>query len=359
VAKSPPYPGYLTPAQVAAKAKALAAASLLPDQQAIKRQITDTQNNAMQQSVLLNGLYQAAADAGKDDASNVQKAYQTAGDAQAGYSKGYSETLNRLSGDAAADTNEKLAGLGNRPVTSNPNSDVAKYLGDIPAGTLAAAGAHGYAAANGAVAATRDLGPMYGTAAAYKGLDDVKALHQQLLDVEAKRPGTIQQMLQELGQQQNSLWATKIQQDYLTNTVKKTDAGITGTYVGADGKVYKTFEAWKAADDKHQKQVAAQTAAAAKKAAAHDKSVASKNAAFKVARRTIAGQVTRAPYVVTQKTLTGEKIVHMPYAEAKQRLWVEFGPSLMVYASQAGKASLQAAVEQMIDEILQANGFKA
>lgn len=212
----------MSPQQQLALAKQAVQTALLPDVQANTRAQAQTLEQARNQAAALQAAYGSVADLQKGQAGQIDQLYGGAADRQAAYAKGYSLALQHLQ-QGAADQGNQLLGQNNSPQHLDPGTgaaDVTYFLGGAnPASVLNNAGTAFAAAATGLPGATRGMGAQAAQGALAKGNTDVTALRNQLSDINARRPGLLQQALSSEQSNQSNAYAQYIQSQYLNNTL--------------------------------------------------------------------------------------------------------------------------------------------
>lgn len=204
---------YLTTEQMFDQASTWADGQLLPNQQAIQREIERQKEMAAAQAAATQGYSQAVMPILQSIAPQVQGAYQNAAGLQAGLAQGFAGDIRNTANAEAAAQSEILRRQGApgaqiqqvQGQTGDSGTGDVLYgtQGYIPGTSLGAQGAAWASQAAGLpgvmAATTRDNLQ----AQSYQAGQNQRELSQQLLDLEAQRPGLIQQMLNAL--QQNEL----------------------------------------------------------------------------------------------------------------------------------------------------------
>lgn len=201
-----PFPGYLTPEQRLKLAGQRADTSLLPAQQNYAKQreaiVKQTAWDAQQANEVAKAIAQIAKEAGPA----TEQAYRTAGADQATFAKGYSDGMRLKAQQNADQTNSTLRAIGvdDRVVgAANKGADVAYGLGGVvPATAMSREGAAFTAAANNLPAYALMRGQYQAGQIQAGGAKQLSSLEQDLRDLEAKRPGIIQQMLDQIERNQ-------------------------------------------------------------------------------------------------------------------------------------------------------------
>jgi hypothetical protein len=205
--KALPYPGYLSEQQQLARARQFAETALAPTLAMLEEQQAEAERQTQQRSRDTQGYAQASAAMLAPIGPQVQQGYADAGQRTANFSKGYSVGMQMVQQQAANESNRLLA-QNNAPAgqMQQVTADAADVLygttGVIPATSLEREGA-AFGSAAAQLPAT----------AIERGRISLQDLHRQaeegdrefaaaLREVEAKRPGIVQEALADLRQQQ-------------------------------------------------------------------------------------------------------------------------------------------------------------
>lgn len=231
------------PLTMAEQAAQIADLSINPARTDLSTSISQAEAQRVAGATATAKITEALAHMSAGDAAAARDAYAQAGDAIAGYAKGFTGNLRGGQEAAAAADNARIAGLGSPggPVVdhASQNADVSYLLGgQMPAESLAKRAAS-------ALVTTQDKRYAGGAALADTGLaNDYKTeqgianLRTQLLSLEAKRPGLIQQALASLAQQENQRRATQVQIGTLQLQGAKTLGDQAVAYTNLTGTVH-------------------------------------------------------------------------------------------------------------------------
>ena len=252
------------------QAKTLADQIIAAQRKALEAQRQEEARLAQQRANAAQQAYGAAAQYAQPIAGQVQDTYAGAAGRTAAFADLFSDDARQKIEAATAEANRILQ-RNNAPQQlasqAGPAGDVLAGLGGvIPATALEREGAAFTSAASQLPATLRGAGVQSGLSFLRQGEEAQRPYGQALRDLEAQRPKTQFDILQSLLESERGDRALDIQEDYLTNATTKLGADLTGTYVGADGKVYPTAAARNAAN-----------AAKTKKQTARQKSVAKRN----------------------------------------------------------------------------------
>lgn len=199
-----PYKGP-TPAEMLASAKSIASAELQPQIGSIQSQESQATTDATKAAQFEASLGQALGQILKSQGPATQSAYQTAGNDDAAYAKGYSGDLQDTATKSAQAVNDLLTSLGapsGQQLDTSKATDAANVLygttGDIPASALAREGAAFTAAANQQPATAVGQGLQNSADQIQAGRDQVTKLASDLATLEQTRPGLVNNALTQL-----------------------------------------------------------------------------------------------------------------------------------------------------------------
>jgi hypothetical protein len=359
--KPSPFPGYQSDADLLAEARRIVEGELTPSRQEIGRLRESETARFGQESQNIQGYAQASAELQRPIGPQVQAGYTQAAGQTADFAKGFSIGMQaELSGNTEA-INAELAKHGAPagqmldPAKATMASDVLYGTsGAIPATSLAREGAAFGAAASFLPQTALERGRIDLANATRESTTRTKEFDRLIADLEARRPGLVSDALRELRGEQVQRRAAYTNEQYLLGKggleARETIADITGV----DPVTGRPTAAAQTATEK----------AAAKKRAASQKGVNAREDAFAAAR---GGVFEDAKGFVSEKTnndplagLPGHPAkvkVRTPYRQAYQSLWNQYAPTLLRYATPAGKSALKKRIKQMIDQALAAQGI--
>lgn len=225
--KAPAKPKTLTPEQAALqRASQFAEASIAPARNEILAAIEAAEDRRVMQMKAAASLTQALADMTKGDPEALRAAYADAAGRVGQYGAAFTGELRGLQEGAAAEANARISGLGLPGAvasTAPANANTAMMLGAvIPGETLAAQAPRAMEAAQ----ARRLAGGLRVADQAslmdYQAAAKIPELRAEIEKLEGKRPGLIQEALDEEAQRANAKRATDTQIGYLQLQQAKT-----------------------------------------------------------------------------------------------------------------------------------------
>jgi cell wall-associated NlpC family hydrolase len=199
----------LTPPLTALQqAQMIVDAALKPQQDLLNQQAAAARQEAAFRAQAIQGFSLAGANALKSVGPDIGSAYNAAADRTAAYGHGYSTGLQLLAQQSADQGNQQLEKLG---LPGRVNGDVqggadALYAigGAIPATSLATQGAAFRSAADFLPATTIGRGQQDFALAQAQGVGNQRTFDDQLKQLEAQRPGLLNQALSTIGNQADS-----------------------------------------------------------------------------------------------------------------------------------------------------------
>ena len=199
---APPWWAALTPAQIQAKATALANAALLPQQQEIRRQQALAARNAQEQEAQMQGFAQAAAGIESGFAPQVSQAYSTATQDVGALGQGLSTGIQQdVASQQAADQAEAAKqGIATSDQINTPalHDTMFGITGLVPGQSMAARGAAEATLAAGAPQIQLNAGRQDLEQAMAKAKETNDGYAQQLIQLAAQFPGQKAQALDAL-----------------------------------------------------------------------------------------------------------------------------------------------------------------
>jgi hypothetical protein len=353
---NPPYPGYLSPSQIAQAAERQAA-------QAVAAALAEIEASAQGRGEAIQGFSQAAAAESAKAAPMIQQAYQgaardTASFAQ-GYSQGFQEELRKSEGDLNAFLAKQGAPEGQMIQPSGAADVLYGIAGAQPASSLAQQGAAFTAAAGFLPSAALGRGQYLQA----EMLRDAEAERKKL---RGKKDELRSSIFRDLSQDQTAKYATNIQAQALG--VKQTAelrewaefaTEMTGEiHVVKGGQVVNTGRVATGSDAWRNEQAAADKEAknAAKGKTTRAAAVKSMNSAFRQARK---GAIKDARQMVKEAqggAVYGPK-KKVSFQEAYDALYATYADDLLRFAGPSGRGSLQQRIDKMIREALRVAGI--
>lgn len=225
-----PYAGYLSPAQQRAEAARIAAAALQPQLSSLEMERDRAAERNRLEGERITGSAAGLAEVLKGIAPQTQATYEQAANRTAAFGKGYSDAMQQLQ-QQSADQGNALLAQNNSPQTIAPTggSDALYALtGYLPASSLTREGAAFTAAARQLPGLAAGRGQQDLAANVRAGRDEQELFSKQRLQLEQQRGAAQSEALRSLLQQQVDLRSAGIQEQYLANTLRQTDASITG-----------------------------------------------------------------------------------------------------------------------------------
>lgn len=364
-------------------------AQLDPVRAEIERLRKESAANFANRSANIAGFGRAGAQLLQPIAGQTQDAYKGAAGETASFAKGYADAQQQLSAARSQTGQDTLAAAG--PVSGAPAGqaqavqqaagagagglgtdlhDVLYSRGEVPAAGMEREGAAFSAAASflpGALLGKSMLVVGQNEADARKAEADFVG---QLSELEAKRPGLIESVLNDLRNNELQKAATRINQAYLgiKRDQVKADAAATATKRGLDasevdeqlsaGNGYLTNKYGEPILDHGARVPYHKFVAPPKPPKPGTGPQAKRNKAVQTSREKMFADAQTWLVKTTDKYGQPVTKPKYTYTQARNILWNKYGQALMGYASAGGKASLRKQINTMINQALAQIGLK-
>lgn len=239
--------------------------------------------------------------------------------------------------------------------------------GYIPATTTAREGAAFASAGAMLPAQSVGMGQIELRGALDQAMKNDTDFSDKIAELQAGRPEGIQKIISDFMEQDRAERALRLQEGYLNNTLRSTDAKITGIDPVTGQPTYSTqYDAAKTKADAAK----ARAAAKSKSQAARATAVKAREDAFSTARHSMAIDAKAfAGHALTLKEQVQWAVKHhkpvsqapktgggLRYNEAKRRLFAKYS-DLLRYATSSGRPALKQRLNAMIDEVLRSYGI--
>jgi hypothetical protein len=353
----------LTPRQQRAEALALLKAALLPERQGIKRARLQARQESEAAQRRMEGLSKGLAALQRDIAPQTLQGYQGAAQTQGALAQGFTGAMRSSAEADARAAGELLSRLGAPSSQISQVQGVGQGAADqayalggyIPGQSLASQGAAFSAAQRQLPATTLGRGQQQIGQLERARMEREKELDAQLADLEAKAPGSLAQILQQIRQNEQAKVATRIQGEYL---------GLAGDKFGLDTRA--TVADITGVDPATGLPTADATAAANKTKGKNAKARVAATKAREVAFKSARQDVLSLARTLAQGEKTDEidprtlepKVIKPNWGRVRQQLWTEIGPDLLRFASGSGKNALKRRIYKMIDQAMLAAGMR-